>query len=75
MSDSEPLIKCESCGRHFAHKDIIACYGCGMLICGACEDGDELCADCNEWMEDGEWRDAKIIRPKIPFIQPFQERF
>ena len=51
---SEPLVQCESCGRVFPSGDIIACYVCGMLICGACEDGDELCVDCNEWMEDGE---------------------
>ena len=51
---SEPLIMCESCGRFFTSGDIILCYGCEIPICGVCEDGDELCADCNEWMEDGE---------------------
>jgi len=39
---SEPLVRCESCNRVFPNGDIIACYVCGMLICGACEDGDEL---------------------------------
>ena len=51
---SVPLVMCESCGRFFTDGDIIACYNCGKLICGACEDGDDLCADCNEWMGDGE---------------------
>jgi len=39
---SEPLVMCESCGG-----DTRECYGCGIPICGACEDGYGLCMDCN----------------------------
>jgi len=50
---SGPLVMCESCGGFFAGGDIRECYGCGIPICGVCEDGYDLCIDCNT-REDGE---------------------
>jgi len=36
---SEPLIMCESCGRVFTHKDIIACTYAGRLSAGPVRTG------------------------------------